>query len=132
MAQAVRDKLDQFLRFLKEFQDFLGYCDVLKLVTAPYIVNITQFPHPHHSANGPAVVFHKKPVAHIGSLSIKGKFLILQGIGHEERNEFFRILIRPEIVARPDDNDRQTVGHMIGLSQMVSPGLACRIGGRGG
>ena len=54
--------------------------------------------------------------------------MIIQRVGHEERNDLFRILIRTDVVGATGDRHRQAIGDVIGVDQVIAAGLAGRVG----
>ena len=78
--------------------------------------------------NGPCMVFHIEPVAHILATPIDGQGLTLANVVNEERNQFFGELIGTVIVRAVSDDDGHTIGVMVGSDEMVARCLRCAIG----
>ena len=132
VAQPVRHELDEVARLPEQVADPPGDLDVRDLVPGADVVGLARRPPPRRELDRPAVVVDVEPVAHVRSLPVERERLPFEGVGHEQRDELLRVLIRSVVVARPEDDDRQAVGHVVGVGQAVGPGLARGVGrGRG-
>ena len=71
----------------------------------------------------PGMVIDIEPVPDIGSRAINRQRPAFEGIDDHERYELFRKMKRPVIIGTVGDNDRQAVGAVPGLGEMVRSGL---------
>src|SRR5712691_3392024 len=93
VAGAVLHGLDQGLRFAGELEDLPREDDVLDLVAAPDIVDLAVGPLAQHQVDAGAVVEDVEPVAYVPAVAVERERLVVEGVGHEERDDLLRILV---------------------------------------
>ena len=102
--------------------------DVAPLVESAYIVGVGNCSTVENKVDGASMVLDVKPVAHIVTRAVNGKWATVTDIVDEQRDEFLRELVRSVIVGTVGDNGGHTVGIVKGANKMVARCLACRIG----
>jgi len=98
MAWPVLDELDKALRLTHQLQDGLGQLKVSQFFTATDIVCLPILSLMQHQINRFTMVKDVQPVSHIEAVAVKRQRLIVEGVGDEERDHLFRVLVRPEVV----------------------------------
>lgn len=102
--------------------------DVSPLVETAYVVGLGNLALVENHIDGARVVFDVEPVAHVKALAVHGQRLAMTYIVDKERNEFFRKLVRPIVVAAIGDDGGQAVGVVKCPHKVVAAGLAGRVG----
>src|SRR3989338_9671647 len=105
MPLAILDKLYLGFIFSKLFQQ--QFCDfyVCFFIVAPYVVNLSNLALVHYKIYRLAVVHDIKPVPYILSIAVNGNFFSFEKICYEQWHQFFRILVRAEIIRASCDYD---------------------------
>ena len=127
MAQAVLHGLDERLGLAGELEDLTRQNDVLDLVAAPDVVDLALAPLAQDQIDARAVVEDVEPVAHVPAVAVERQRLVVERVGHEERNDLLRILMGPEVVRRAGDQDRHPMGVPVGQREQVPAGLRGRV-----
>ena len=81
-----------------------------------------------HAAQRSAVVVDVHPFAYVGAGAVDGQRPARDGVCNHQRNQLFRNLPRPIVVARACYQHRQAVSAMPGAHEMVGRGFAGRVG----
>ena len=76
---------------------------------------------------GLAVVADVKPVADLGASAVNGQRLAIEGFFDNERDEFFRELIRSVVVRAIGGDGWDAVGLMIGADEVIAGGFGGRV-----
>ena len=74
------------------------------------------------------MVLYSQPITALTSISIEREGLVVDRIGHEQRNKFLWILVRPIGIAASGHHHRKPIGCPIAECQEISTGFAGRIG----
>ena len=125
MPGPVRHPADDLLAQAQLVEDDAGDLQVGALVAAAHVVDLAGLAVLEHELDAGAVVVHVEPVADVQPVAVERQLLALEGVGHEERDELLRILVRPVGVRAPGDHGRHPVGVVIGEHLQV----AARFGG---
>ena len=72
-----------------------------------------------------------KPVPHLLTVAVDRQGLAVQCIEDHQRDQFFREMVGPVIVAAVGGEYRQLVGVMPGAHEVIGGRLACRVGAVG-
>ncbi len=115
------DKLDEALK----------EADVLPLVFAAYVVGAAGLAGFHDHPDCLVVVLDVKPVADVAPVAVHGKGLAFEHVEDHEGDEFFGELVRAVVVRTVGEGEREAVGVMVGLGEVVACRLAGRIGRAG-
>ena len=94
---------------------------------AAYVINLTFHAFAHHKVDGLAVVFHVQPVAYIAAVTVHRQVLAFKDILYNQRNQFFREVIRAVIIGTAGNGDRHFVGIMIGHHHHIGTGLGSAV-----
>src|SRR5262245_54941135 len=103
MAQTILHRLDQRLGLAGKLEDLPREDDVLDFVAAPDVVDLALAPLAQHQVDARTVVEDVEPVAHVAAVAVERQRPVVEGVGHEERNDLLGILIGPEVVRRASD-----------------------------
>ena len=106
MTGTIFDRFDQCFRFTEDIQDFPGYLEVGPFIIGADVVDFSRDSIPEDDVDGGAVVGHEEPVPDVGAVAVEGQGEIIEGVGDEEGDQFFRVLIGAEIVGGPGYDDR--------------------------
>src|SRR5690606_39671553 len=68
-----------------------------------------------------------QPVAHVAAVAVQRHRLAVEQVGHEQRDDLFRVLVRPVVVRAADDAHRQAVRAVVGAGQQVGRRLGRRV-----
>ena len=101
--------------------------DILLLIVAADIIGFKKSSFFLNHINCLCMIFHIQPVTHIFAISVYRKFLTLKRIVDDQRNQFFRELIRSVVIGAVGDVCREFVGIHISFYQHVRTCLTCRI-----
>src|SRR5699024_1974642 len=74
------------------------------------------------------MIFHVQPVADIFAIAVYRKVLSVKGVVDNQRNQLFRELIGPVIIAAVGDVGRETIGVHIRFHQHIGRSLAGGVG----
>ena len=72
--------------------------DVLHLVVATHVVDLTVATLAHHEVDGLAVVLHVEPVAYVLALAVDGETLAFQNVVDHQRDELFGEVVGAVVV----------------------------------
>ncbi len=75
------------------------------------------------------MVGHVDPVADVAAVAVERHLQPVQQVGHEQRDDLLRELVRPVVVAAPGDAHVQPVGPGVGPGHQVAAGLGRRVRG---
>ena len=102
--------------------------DVLPLVEASDVVGLGDLALVEDKVDGAGMVFYIQPVAHVFALAIHRQRLAVTDVVDEQRNQFFRELVRSVVVRAVGHDGGHAVGIVEGTDKMVTAGLRSRIG----
>src|ERR1044072_9070228 len=77
------------------------------------IVKRTDLPFLECIQNCPTVILDVEPVTNLLAVAIYGKIRLTQSVSDQQRNEFFRKLIRAVIIRAPRHDNRYAIGSKI-------------------
>src|SRR5262249_41102216 len=97
------------------------------LVAATDVVFFARLTVCERQQNARAVIFDKKPVAHITAVSVNRQWLSVKRIEQHQRNQLFRKLIWTVVVRAIGNDRRQTICLLPGTDQMVSRSFRCGV-----
>ncbi len=120
--------IDTRAQFVEQLADGVHDVDVGLFVPATHVVGLAQVPGFQHTADGAAVIFDVEPVADLHAVAIDGQGFAGQGVDDHERDELFREVVRPVVVAAVGGDHRQAVGVVPGAHQVVRRGFAGAVG----
>jgi hypothetical protein len=66
-------------------------------------------------------------VAHLFAVAVEGQRQIVDGVCHPDRDDFFGVLKRADVVGPAGDRNGQAIGAVIGQAEQIAAGLAGRI-----
>ncbi len=113
MPQPVRHKPDEIAALAQFLHDPFGHIDVPDFVVGADVIRLSDAPPLDDEIDRPAVVLDMQPVPDVCPFPVKRQALSLQGMRDKKRDELFRILVGPVVVAGPDDDNRQPVRHRV-------------------
>ena len=96
-----------------------------------HIVHLAHAALVNDQVDGPAVVLHIQPVAHVQALAVHRQRLVVQRVGDHQRDQLLREVIRAVVVRAAGDGHRQSEGPVIGQHQQVRARLGGRVGAGG-
>jgi hypothetical protein len=73
------------------------------------------------------MVLHIQPVPDIFSFAVYRKWFIREDIVDQERNKFFRKMIRAVVIGTPADKRGQTKTIVKGCNKVIAARFCCRI-----
>jgi len=114
--------------FGDELDEPLEEANILPLVFATDVVGAAGLPLAHDGPDRLVVVFDIEPVANVASIAIDRQGLALEHIEDHEGDEFFGELIWAVVVRAVGEGERQAIGVVVGLGEVVARRLAGRIG----
>ena len=94
---------------------------------AAYVINLTFHAFAHYKVDGLAVVFHVQPVAYIAAVTVHRQVLAFKDILYNQRNQFFREVIRAVVIGTAGNGDRHFVGIVIGHHHHIGTGLGSAV-----
>ena len=109
--------------------------DVRHFVVAADVIDLAFASLADDEVDGLAVVFDIEPVTHIRAVTIDGKLLAAEDVVDDERNEFFRKMVRAVVVGATGDGDGHLVGVVVGHHNHVGTrfrGAVGRVGAEWG
>ena len=132
MAQSVRHVGDQVhvLPFLAAQQTIhrvdhhLDDVDVLPLVEAADVVRLGHLAVVENYVDGPCMVFHIQPVAHVLALAVHRQRLAVADVVDEQRDQLLRELVRTVVVRAVRHDGRHAVRVVEGTHKVVAARLA--------
>ena len=126
MAGAIGHELDQLLaraivrnQLVENSADAPHNFDVPAFVTAAHIVGLPDPTALGDEVECPRVVLHEEPIANILSLAVDRQPLAGERVEDCQRNELLGVMIRPIIVRAVGYDDRQAVGPLPCLSEVI-------------
>ena len=128
MSLTIRHMRDQAFRFPQFFTDQLHNVDILHLVVAADIIDLTNRAFANDQIDRLAMVFYIQPVPHIQAFPVDRKRLIRQCIGDHQRDQLLRELIGPVIVGAAADRNGQSVCPVIRSHQQIRRGFGTAVG----
>lgn len=128
---AVGNMDDEAFGLAQCLADELDDVDVLHLVVAAHIVDLTHTTLADDQVDGTAVILHIQPVTNVQTLAIDGQGLVVQGVGDHQGNQLLREVIGAVVVGAAADGHGQAVGAVIGHDQQVSTSLGGGVGAGG-
>ena len=66
------------------------------------------------------MIFHPKPIADIFSLAINRQFFVVADVQNQQWNQLLRKVMTSKIIASVADDDRQTIGVIIGTHEVIT------------
>src|SRR3990170_8802589 len=109
MPQPVFNMFDKGLWLSGLTQDDVCNFNISPLVSAADIIDLTLDTFMQNHINRHTVIIHVYPVTDVHTISIKRKLLPLKRISNKQRDQFFRILVRSEVVGASCDNNWQMI-----------------------
>ena len=106
----------------------LDEVDVLPFVEAADVVGLGHLALVEDEVDGPGVVLHVEPVAHVLALAIDRQGLAVADVIDEQRDQLLRELIRAVVVAAVGDHGGQSVGVVEGPHEVVAGRLGRAVG----
>ena len=97
---------------------------VLISLPAPDVVDLAGCPKPQHRVDAGAVIRDVDVVAQRPAVAIDRQRLIVERVGHEDRDDLLGVLVRPDVVRAARDHDRQVVCRAIRQHHQVAAGFA--------
>lgn len=107
---------------------YLDDVDVLPFVETADVVGFGHFSLMEDEVDGTGVVYHVQPVTHVLALTVYRQRLAVTDVVDEQRNQFFRELVRPVVVRTVGYDGGHAVCIVEGTDKMVTAGLRSRIG----
>ena len=98
----------------------LDQVNVLPLVETTYVIRLGNLSLMENQFDRPGVILDIEPVTDILPFSIDRKRTTLPDVVDEQRNQFFRELVRTVIVRAVRHDRRHPVGVMIGPDKMIA------------
>ena len=105
---AIRDAGDERAWRADDLQHAVDDFDVRQMTGAGDVVDLAVAAALEHREDRAAVVVDIQPVAHLQTVTVDRQRLALQGVRDHERNQLLGELIRPVVVRRAGDDDRQS------------------------
>ena len=105
--------------------------DVGPFVLATNVVHLTHSATLDHRVDGPGVIAHVQPVAHIPTVAIHRQRLAAKNIHDQQRNQLFGKVIGPVVVRAVAGGDGQAKGVRVRPHQMIRRSLGGRVRGVG-
>ena len=84
--------------FTKYIQDRMRKLQIRYFSNAADVIYLTRTSFMHHRIYAFTIILNEEPVAYVHTVGIKRQALILKSIRYEERYDFFRVLVWPEII----------------------------------
>src|SRR5579884_3658415 len=128
MAGPVFNEPDERHRLAELFQNHLRDSDIFPFVAAADVVHGSRAAIEQHVLDGRAMIFDPQPIAAVAAVPVNRKGLIVDCVGHAQRNELLRILIGAVGIAAPRDQHRKTIGRPVTAHQQIATRLAGRRG----
>ena len=123
VAEPVLDVVDHRLVVAEELEDRVGELAVGDLVAGADVVDLADRALAQHEVDAGAVVLDEAPVADVQPVAVERHLLPVEQVRDEERDDLLGELVRPEVVRRPGDDDRQPVGLVVRERDQVGAGL---------
>ena len=102
--------------------------DVLPLVEAPDVVRVGDLAPVEDHVDGPRVVFHVQPVAHVLPAAVHRQRPSVADIVDEQRDELLRELVGPVVVRTVGHQRRHPVRVVVSSHEVVGRGFRSRVG----
>ena len=102
--------------------------NVLPLVETAYVIRLRRSAVVENHVDGPCMVLHIQPVAHVFPLAIHRQRLAVTDVVDEQRNQLLRELIRPVVVRTVRHDGRHAVRVVKRPHKVVAARLAGRVG----
>src|SRR4026209_2081644 len=109
MTWPVFDKSDQRLRFSQQRQELFGHSEVFPLIAPADVIDLSTLAVAEDALNRGAVILNRQPVSPLATVAVQWQGLIVYGVRHEQRDEFFRILVGPVRVASSRHHDGKPI-----------------------
>ncbi len=106
----------------------LEEADVLPLVLAANVVGAAALAFAHDGPDRLVVVLDIEPVADVPPIAVDREGLAFEHVEDHEGDEFFGELIGAVVVRAVGEGERQAIGVVVGLGEVVARGLAGGIG----
>ncbi len=123
MPRTVLHRLDEAVGLAQGVQHQVRHVDVVHLAAGADVVHFTEDPTLQHDVDSLAVVQHVLVVPHLQPITVQRQWAIVDGVGDEERDHFFRVLIRANIVRAAADGYRQSIGDVVRVHHEIGTGL---------
>src|SRR4029079_5763428 len=91
----VFDKSDQRLRFSQQRQELFGHSEVFPLIASADVIDLSRLAVAEDSLNRGAMTLNRQPVSPLATVAVQWQGLIVYRVRHEQRDEFFTILVGP-------------------------------------
>ena len=125
---AILHLLDERLGPLGQTQQLVGEVDVSDLVAASDVVHLAGAAAFDDEIDAATVIHDVHPVSDVEAGAVERHGNIVERVGDEERNDLLGKLIRPVVVGRPRDDDRNAVGRPVAEREAIGACLAGRVG----
>lgn len=117
--------------FRDEFDEAIEEADVFPFVFAADVVGAAGGAVPHDGPDRFVVVFDIEPVADVAAVAVDREGLAFEHVKDHEGDELFRELVGAVVVRAVGESERQAIGVVVGLGEVVARGLAGGIGRAG-
>ena len=102
--------------------------NVLPLIETAYVIRLRRLAVMENHVDGPRMILHIQPVAHVFPLAIHRQRLAVTNVVDEQRNQLLRELIRPVVVRTVRHDGRHAVRVVKRPHKVVAARLAGRVG----
>ncbi len=97
------------------------------LVSRPDIIDLSRLTLEQDRLKRPAMILHMQPVAHVFPIAVERQGLPFQEAQYKKRDQFLRVLMRAEVVARARDRNRHSECPKVRECQQIAACLGARI-----
>ena len=94
MAGPVLDRADERPRLAQPVEQDAHDLAVLVTARTGHVVGRTRLPVVQDMQDGAGMVGHVQPIALLAAVAVERQLAVVQGVGHEERDELLGMLIR--------------------------------------
>ena len=119
MSLAVFDVLHHFLTDPEDSEEFVDEHAVGCFVPGADVVDLADGPLGEHQVDARAVVVDVQPIALVQPVAVQRDLLAIDEVRGEERNRLLGVLVRPEVVGAPGDENRRAVRVMVRESNEI-------------
>jgi hypothetical protein len=114
VARPVLNKFHERRGPSQKFQNAAGHIDVFVFAVAGDVIDLSGPTATKNPGQGLAMVLHVDPVAHIKTTSVQRQRDSFQGVGDEQGQKFFGVLVGAVIVGAPGDHHRIAMRQPLG------------------
>src|SRR6187455_1237451 len=127
MPGPVGDSAHQRPRAVDERQDACRDLPVRELARPAYVVNLADRTTIEDESDRISVIVHEEPVALLSAVAVEREWLIVEGIGDEQRYDLLRMLVRAVGVRSARNQGVDAVSHVVRVDKQLTSGLGRRI-----